>query len=146
MGKQVSYNKISKILGISNDSVKAYIGYFRDAYLFHIIEKDARSLNERIIENKKGYCADVGIRNVTSGFRDLGSIYENLVYLKIRKENPRYMKKDGAEIDFILKDTIIEAKYGQKLSSLQERLFKNAKAKNKIMAEGVDFFIKDRGF
>jgi len=140
VGKQVSYNKIANVLGIHKDSVKDYITYFEDSYLFYLIEKDARSLNERIKDNKKIYCSDVGIKNVTAGFKDLGAIYENLVFLKIKKENPRYIKKDGIEIDFKTKDTLIEAKYKREMDKKQKELFESIKIKIKILAGGVDFF------
>jgi hypothetical protein len=137
----VSYNKLAKILNISKNSVINYIYYFKETYLFYIIEKDAKSLNERIVDNKKLYCADVGIKNVVTGFRDKGSIYENLVFLKIKKENPRYIKKDGIEIDFKYKDTIVEAKYNQEIKDKQKKLFDSINIKNKIIANGVDFFV-----
>lgn len=140
VGKQVSYNKIANVLGIHKDSVKDYISYFVDSYLFYLIEKDAKSLNERIKDNKKIYCSDVGIKNVTAGFRDLGAIYENLVFLKIKKEQPRYLKKDGIEIDFKMKNTIIEAKYKREMDKKQKDLFDGFKIKNKIVADGVGFF------
>ena len=140
VGKQVSYNKIANVLGIHKDSVKDYINYFVESYLFYLIEKDAKSLNERIKDNKKIYCSDVGIKNVTAGFRDLGSIYENLVFLKIKKENPRYLKKDGIEIDFKTKDTLIEAKYKREMDKKQKKLFDAVNIKNKIIVEGVNFF------
>ena len=140
VGKQVSYNKIANVLGIHKDSVKDYITYFADSYLFYLIEKDARSLNERIKNNKKIYCSDVGIKNVTAGFRDLGAIYENLVFLKIKREHPRYLKKKGIEIDFKMKDTLIEAKYKKEIEKKQKELFDSVRVKNKIIAEGVDFF------
>ena len=142
VGKQISYNKISNILKIHKDSIKDYINYFIDSYLFYLIEKDAKSLNERVKDNKKIYCSDIGIKNVTTGFKDLSAIYENLVFLKIKKENPRYFKKNQIEIDFKLKDTIIEAKYKKEINKKQKELFDNIKIKNKIIAEGVEFFIK----
>ncbi len=141
VGKPMSYNKLAKILDIGKDSVKSYISYFKESYLFYIIEKDAKSLNERIVDNKKVYCADIGIKNVVTGFRDKGSIYENLVFLKIKKENPRFIKKDGIEIDFKYKDTVIEAKYNIEIKDKQKELFNSLKVKNKIIANGVDFFI-----
>jgi len=141
VGKPISYNKLARILDISKNSVINYIHYFKETYLFYIIEKDAKSLNERIIDNKKLYCVDVGIKNIVTGFRDLGSIYENLVFLKIKKENPRFIKKNGIEIDFKYKNTIIEAKYNQKIKDKQKELFDSIKIKNKIIANGVDFFI-----
>lgn len=141
VGKQVSYNKLANFLGITKDSVKDYISYFIDSYLFYMVEKDAKSLNERIKDNKKIYCADVGIKNVTSGFRDLGAVYENLVFLKIKKQNPRYLKKDGIEIDFKTKDMLIEAKYKREMDKKQKALFDSTKIKKKIIAEGMSFFI-----
>ncbi|MBU2576244.1 MAG: ATP-binding protein [Nanoarchaeota archaeon] len=142
VGKQVSYNKIANVLGIHKDSVKDYINYFVESYLFYLIEKDAKSLNERIKDNKKIYCSDVGIKNVTAGFKDLGAIYENLVFLKIKGKNPRYLKKDGIEIDFKIKDTIIEAKYKRVIDEKQKKLFDSINIKNKIIAQGIDFFEK----
>lgn len=141
VGKPVSYNKLGHILGISKNSVKNYIDYFKKTYLFYTIEKDAKSLNERIVDNKKIYCADVGIKNVVTGFRDLGSIYENLVFLKIKANNPRFIRENGIEIDFKYKDTLIEAKYNQEIKDKQKELFDSIKLKNKILANGVDFFI-----
>jgi len=141
VGKPVSYNKLGHILGISKNSVKNYIGYFKETYLFYTIEKDAKSLNERIVDNKKIYCADVGIKSVVTGFRDLGSIYENLVFLKIKAYNPRFIRENSIEIDFKYKDTLIEAKYNQEIKDKQKELFDSIKLKNKIVANGVDFFI-----
>jgi predicted AAA+ superfamily ATPase len=40
VGKPVSYNKLGHILGISKNSVKNYIDYFKETYLFYTIEKD----------------------------------------------------------------------------------------------------------
>jgi len=141
VGKPISYNKLSNILGISKNSVKNYIDYFKETYLFYIIEKDARSLNERIVDNKKIYCADIGIKNVVTGFRDLVSIYENLVFLKIKENNPRFVRENNIEIDFKYKDTLIEAKYNQEIKDKQKQLFDTIKIKNKIIANGVDFFL-----
>lgn len=142
VGKQVSFSKLGRIIGISKDSVKKYVYYFVDCYLFFMIEKDERSLNARISDNKKIYLADVGIRNVTVGFKDLGAVFENLVFLKIRNKNPRYIKKNGVELDFRFENNLIEAKYGSKLNDKQKKLFDKLKIKNKIIADGMDFFVK----
>jgi len=143
IGKQISYNKLANILDISKDSVKSYISYFIECYLFHLVEKDSKSLNERVKSNKKIYCSDIGIKNVTSGFKDLGAVYENLVFLKIKNQNPRYIKRDSIEIDFITKDSIIEAKYNQELDKKQRELFDSIKRDNKKIAKGYKFFIED---
>lgn len=140
VGKTLSYNKLAKILGISKDSVQTYIGYFIETYLFSQIEIKGK-LNEKIANNKKFYCYDLGIRNNVTGFKDKGAVYENLVYNKIKHDKPSYILQGGVEIDFCTKDTLIEAKFGQELKGKQKELFDNLKFKNKIVAEGVDFFL-----
>ena len=122
--------------------MRRYIDYFVNSYLFYIIEKDVRSLNERILSSKKIYCADVGIKNVTVGFRDLGAIYENLVFLKIKKNHPRFVKKDGIEIDFKYKDYLIEAKFNHELNKKQKKVFAEIKIRHKIVANGLKFFLE----
>jgi predicted AAA+ superfamily ATPase len=140
IGKQISYNKISKILGVDNQTISRYVGYFNDTYLFEIIEMEGK-LNERILGKKKLYCIDVGLKNVITGFKDKGAIFENLVFNQIKKENPRFLYVDGIELDFVFKDTIIEAKYGQSLTEKQKELFDKLKYKNKIIAKDMDFFL-----
>ncbi len=140
VGKPLSNNKLANIIGINKNTVKKYIGFFKETYLFYVIEKDAKTLNQRIADNKKIYCADVGIKNVSTGFKDLGAIYENLVFLKIKTEQPRFIYENSIEIDFKFKDTIIEAKYNQEMNDKQKELFSKIKVKNKIIANGVDFF------
>ena len=142
VGKRISFNKISKALDISKDSVKQYIHYFIEAYLFFIVEKKAK-LNARILEEKKIYCADAGIKNITAGFRDKGAIYENLVFLKIKDKKPSFIIEGGIEIDFSFSNTLIEAKFDSDIEGKQKRLFEKLRYKNKIMAKGAEFFIED---
>ncbi len=144
VGKPVSYNKLSNILKISVNSVKRYISYFEKAYLFYSVDRWSKSFNENITSPKKVYVGDVGIKNVIAGFKDLSAIYENLVFLKIKNREPSYYKKDGIEIDFRFNGFLIEAKYGQKLEGKQKKVFEGLKIKNKIVSDGVNFFMKDK--
>lgn len=140
VGKPISYNKLAKILQVDKDTVKEYINHFKNVYLFFIVEKRGK-LNEKLLDDKKLYCADIGIKNVTTGFRDLGAIFENLVFLKIKNYLPNYIKKEGIEIDFYYKDHLIEAKFGQELEGKQKELFEKIKVKNKIIADSFEFFL-----
>ena len=54
----MSYNKISEILKISVDSAKRFVGYFEKAYLFYIVDRYSKSLNEKITSPKKIYIGD----------------------------------------------------------------------------------------
>ena len=133
-GKQVSINKVANILGISPDTSKRYLKMFEDTYLIHPINRYGKT-NERILFPKKIYAADLGIKNFITGFRDKGSIFENYLFLKIKKEEPEYIYKNGIEIDFYLKKKgiLIESKYGSELNKKQKQLFDSFKAKNKMV-------------
>ena len=141
VGKPMSYNKISGVLKISVDSAKRYVSYFEKAYLFYIVDRYSKSFNERITSPKKIYVGDVGIKNLITGFKDLGASYENLVFLNIKDKNPSYYLKDSIEIDFIADDSLIEAKYNRELEKGQKEVFDSLKIKNKILAKGYPFFI-----
>ncbi len=145
VGKPTSYNKISNILKISVDSVKRYVSYFEKAYLFYIVDKYSKSYNKKVTSPKKIYIGDIGIKNLITGFKDLGSSYENLVFLKIKDLNPSYLLENSIEIDFITKDGIIESKYNQEMDKKQKILFGklNMKGKKKFIANGIDFFMKN---
>ncbi len=141
VGKAMSYNKLANILKISVDSVKRYIDYFEKAYLFYTVDKYSKSYNEKVTSPKKIYIGDVGIKNLITGFRDLGASYENLVFLKIKHLEPYYYIEKSIEIDFRTKNLLIEAKYNNKLSEKQLKTFNSVKVKEKIVANGVDFLI-----
>ncbi len=141
VGKPTSYNKIAKILKVSVDSVKRYIGYFEKAYLFYVVDRYAKSYNEKVTSPKKIYIGDIGIKNLVTEFKDKGASYENLVFLKIKDESPSYFLENNTEIDFVTKNSVIEAKYGQELTKKQEEYLRSTK-KRKIIADGLNFFLE----
>jgi len=139
-GKQVSLNKVAKILGIGVDTARRYLGYFEDTYLIHPIERCAK-LNERLRSPKKIYAGDIGIKNLFTGFRDKDAVFENLVYLQIRHKNPCYLYKNKIEIDFLTKDGILmEVKYYSELTDKQKKLFKSVDANKKMLIKNVKDF------
>jgi predicted AAA+ superfamily ATPase len=140
-GKQLSFNKIASILDISVDSAKRYYYYFEETYLVYSIEKYGK-LNEKIKGVNKIYASDIGLRNVITGYRDKGAIYENLIYLKIKNLNPSYLYINGIEIDFITSNGILlEAKYNSTLNTKQQKLFDSFKAKEKYVLNGYEGFV-----
>jgi len=142
VGKPMSYNKIAEILKISVDSAKRFVGYFEKAYLFYVVDRYSKSLNEKITSPKKIYVGDIGIKNLITGFKDLGASYENLVFLSLKDKNPSYYLKDSIELDFITKDLLVEAKYNSELTKKQKELFDSIKIKDKIIAQGYSFFVE----
>lgn len=141
-GKQLSLNKIAKLLEIGVDTARRYLSYFEDTYLIYTIEKYG-TLNERLKNPKKVYSGDVGLKNVVTGFRDKGAIFENMVFLKIKNQNPSYFYVDGIELDFMTENKIlIEVKYNSSLNDKQQKLFDISVADKKIVVNGYKDFLK----
>lgn len=110
-GKQISINKIASILSISPDTARRYLAIFSNCYIIHLMERYGKP-NERILSPKKIYAADLGIRNIFTGYRDFGSLFENYVFLRFKHLHPKYIYQDKTEIDFILnKHLLVEPKY-----------------------------------
>jgi len=105
-----SFNKIKNILNVSLDTVERFSRYFSVARLFFFVPKFSFSLKEQILNPKKVYCIDVGLRN-SVGFKfseDLGKITENIVFLSLlERENEGdifYWKNTKHEVDFVIKE------------------------------------------
>ncbi len=146
VGKPLTYAKLARVLGLSVDSIRRYISYFRDTFLFYAIDKYAKSLNERTYSPKKMYIADTGIRTVFAGSRDKGALFENMVFLKIKDKNPHYFYERGKEIDFIIewkKEKIaLEVKYKEKVDADELTFFNESKFSKKILVQGVQDLTK----
>jgi len=143
-GKQLSLNRVAKILDIGVDSARRYLGYFEESYLIYTVEKYGK-LNERIKNPKKVYAGDVGLRNVVTGFRDLGAVFENLLFLLIRPLRPSYVYEEGIELDFMTEGRwLIEAKYHSTLNEKQRRLFERIDAREKIVIDSPRAFLEFR--
>ena len=139
-GKQFSINKVSKVMGLSADTIRRYLDYFSQTYLIYPIERCGK-LNERLRAPKKLYAADVGMRNFITGFRDKGAIFENLVFIKLKHLNPCYVYQNGIELDFLIDSTLIEVKYGQKLTAKQDEFFTTFPAKKRFLIDNTENFL-----
>ncbi|TRZ77608.1 ATP-binding protein [bacterium] len=137
-GKIASINKMAHILDISPDTAKRYLQMFADAYLIYLVPRFGKT-NDGILSPKKVYAPDLGIRTFFTGFRDIGSLFENYVYLKIKDRNPCYVYEDKLEIDFLTEDkTLIEVKYNREMKEKQLEFFNKIKAKKKIKIYGIN--------
>lgn len=143
-GKQVSLTKISKVIGISSETAKRFFDYFQSTYLIYAIERCGK-LNERLRAPKKVYAADLGIRNFVTGFRDIGAVFENLVYFLIKHKSPCYIYRDTIELDFFFNKTLLEVKYGRDLEAKQQKLFDEIKVDRKILIGGINDYLRFAG-
>jgi len=137
-GKQTSINKISNILKISPDTSRRYLGYFEETYLVHLLPRWGKT-NERILSPKKVYACDLGIKYLFIGERDLGSYFENYVYLQLRgRQQLFYFYKNGVELDFVTEDnTLIESKYNAEMHGEQLKAFHSHPAQWKYLIDSV---------
>jgi hypothetical protein len=138
-GKQLSINKIAKILGISPDTSKRYLSYFESTYLIHLLPRWGKT-NQKLLSAKKIYASDLGIKHLFMGKRDIGSYFENYIYLILRnKKTLYYLYENTVEIDFYTGDKIlIESKFYSQLNEKQDKLFSEYPANKKIVIDSVD--------
>ena len=105
-GGKVSLNKLSKQLGVSDDTLATYISYLLDAYIIIKVPFFSYSIKKRhsILSQPKYYSADNGFLLITSlNFtKDKGKRYENAILLKIylHEQNIAYWTSEN-EVDFV---------------------------------------------
>lgn len=101
-------NRVKVPVGLSLDSVERFSGYFALAGFFHFVRKFSFSLKEQLLNPRKVYVADTGLRNAM-GFRfsaDLGRVMENVVCLELvrRGHEVFYWRSAKArEVDFVVR-------------------------------------------
>lgn len=94
IGSEVSYNELSKIVGIDKNTVESYIGLLEKCFVVFRLDSFSRNLRNEIQKGKKVYFYDNGIRNaVISNFaplelrNDTGALWENLMVSERVKRN-----------------------------------------------------------
>lgn len=104
----LSFNKIKELLKLGSvNTVKSYVDYLENSYLFFLINKYAYSVKEQQIAAKKIYSVDTGLVN-SIGFnfsKNVGKLMENMVFIQLRRNNQEvfyYKTNKDYEIDFFL--------------------------------------------
>lgn len=100
-----SYSSVSKALKINDKSVKEYISYLEDSYLFYELNLYSYSLKEQQNNKKKLYLSDNGFMELGFNFSsNFGKLLENLVFSELLKsEYEIYYYNKNYECDFIAK-------------------------------------------
>lgn len=104
----ISFNKLKELLKLGSvNTIKSYIDYLENSWLFFVINKYAYSVKEQQIAAKKVYSVDTGLaKSVGFSFSDNeGKLMENMVFLQLkRKYQDIYYYKTGEEyeVDFFL--------------------------------------------
>ena len=112
--REISFNNLAKLTGLkSPHTVKNYVGYLQDAFLFFELERYSEKVKERLKYNKKVYCIDNGFIR-TKAFRrsnDNGLLYENLVAIELKRRSDNrhfefyyWKSQQQEEVDFVIKE------------------------------------------
>lgn len=114
-----SLRKVRNSLKLSYDTVKDYLSYYKEAFLFFTLDHFSYSFKEQKTLPSKVYCIDNGLRNAVSFkfSKDEGKLAENLVLVELkRREEGVYYWKNKREVDFVIKNkgqslTVINVSY-----------------------------------
>jgi len=109
-GKRMSFNKLSKSLNLSLDTVERYSYYLEEAKIVYFIKKFSYKVKEQERTIAVVYSIDNGLTNIL-GFKyakDMGWLFQNVVANELirryGKENIFYwMNAAQEEVDFVLK-------------------------------------------
>lgn len=94
IGSEVSYNELSKTIGIDNKTVEKYIDILEKCFIIFRLNSYSRNLRTELTKGKKIYFYDLGIRNaILSNFAplemrtDTGALWENFFIVERIKHN-----------------------------------------------------------
>lgn len=110
--QEINYGNIAETMGVTDQTVKKYVDFLRQAFLVEILNKHSFKSKERI-RNAKAYIVDPGLQNNRDNSfaaENIGWRLENVIYIELLrrctndfldiyyyKESPR-----SKEIDFVL--------------------------------------------
>ncbi|MFW5846704.1 MAG: ATP-binding protein [Nanoarchaeota archaeon] len=107
-GSKVSINKLSKVFGISKETISNYLDYMMGAFLLFEVTYFSFSAKIRYEVSKlpKIYSSDSGFIKIVSikYTKDKGQMYENAVFRKLIEQSLElsYWGEDHSEVDFII--------------------------------------------
>ena len=117
VGSEVSYNELSRLIGIDKETVESYIDLLEKCFVVFRLPAYSRNLRTEIKRGRKVYFYDNGIRNsLIADFtalemrQDIGALWENFVIAERMKSNEygrkwvnRYFwrTKQQQEIDYL---------------------------------------------
>ena len=114
IGNIVVYSELAKLVGVNTIQLKEYLSVFEKAFLIKTIKPFFTNKQLEIVKNPELFFFDMGLRNVLiKNFSaledrvDKGAMLENFVFRELVERDLKYYRtKNGAEVDFILDDTI----------------------------------------
>lgn len=145
-GKMLSVNKLyndikSQGIKVGKSTLYEYLEYIEDCYLCFSVPVYSDSL--RVVQSnpKKMYAVDTGlIKAFTLKVEDYGSLFENVVYIALRRRGYKiyyYLTIERYEVDFLVKDISGKMKLYQVCYNIKDKdtLAREERALNAAMKE-----------
>lgn len=117
VGSEVSRSELGTALGMSKDTVGAYIDLLEKSFVIFRLSGFSRNLRKEVVRNDKVYFYDLGIRNMVidnlkpvSQRDDVGALWENLLvverirklaYTRTHAQTYFWRTYTGAELDYV---------------------------------------------
>lgn len=103
VGTRVDYAKLSRLSGMSRETVRNYMDFFEQTYVISLVTVFSSDPDREIVKARKLYFCDNGLLDILSGIDD-GAKFENAIFTQLRHfgSTQYFSLKSGAEIDFIL--------------------------------------------
>jgi len=110
----VSFNKIRNMFNLKSvHTALNYLSFLEESFLFFLVPRFSYKAKERAIATRKIYAIDTGMMDAlsVSFSRNIGKIYENMVFLELSRRNS--MKQSEIlywqdiyqnEVDFVVKE------------------------------------------
>jgi predicted AAA+ superfamily ATPase len=141
-----SLRNIRNSLGISYDTIKDYLSYFHEAFMFFSLDHFSYSLKEQKTLASKVYCIDNGLRNAVSFrfSRDEGRLAENMVFVELKRRGKDvYYWRGKGEVDFVVKDEGLTAVNVSYTDEIDPREVKGLQEFNKRFKARLVLLTKD---
>ena len=117
IGREVSFNELSNLLGVNKQTVSKYVRLLEKAFVIFRLPPFSRNLRTELTKLRKIYFYDTGIRNALINNlnrielrQDVGQLWENFLIserMKLNSNSGRYINtyfwrtKQQQEIDYI---------------------------------------------
>ncbi|MBS3140963.1 ATP-binding protein [Candidatus Woesearchaeota archaeon] len=103
-----SFNNIKNVLKLNLDTVERFSYYLSSVFLLNFVKKFSYSEKEQILNPRKVYCIDNGLRNSVAFVfsEDYGRLAENLVFNELNKKDSEiyyWKSQKQEEVDFVIK-------------------------------------------
>lgn len=136
-GSKVSINKLSKIFGLSKDTISTYISYLINAYLLFEVTYFSYSakIKHDVTRLPKYYVLDNGLISIVNikYSQNKGWMHENTVLIKLLEkfEEVSYWSELKSEVDFIVNKKAINVTATDKIPKRELKGLEDFQNKNK---------------